>query len=82
MHITIYSTSTCSTCNALTRWLTQHGQSYEKKITDEDPDAMAEFMSINDGNIGVPFTVLSDGNGTSTKIVGFNQALLKEALGL
>ncbi|QQS18189.1 hypothetical protein IPL68_06175 [Candidatus Saccharibacteria bacterium] len=29
-------------------------------MADEDEHAMAEFMSVNDGNFGVPFTVLKD----------------------
>lgn len=82
MKITIYSTSICSACHALTGWLDKHSLAYEKKITDEDPAVMTEFMEINDGMIGVPFTVITDDTGTETKISGFDLAQFKQVLGV
>lgn len=82
MNITIYSTSICAPCHSLTAWLDKVGQNYTKKITDEDPAAMAEFMTVNDGMIGVPFSIVTDDTGTETKISGFDQAKFKKALGL
>lgn len=82
MTITIYSTSICAACYGLEQWLDKISQPYIKKITDEDPQAMAEFMSINDGMIGVPFTVITAGDGTLTKIQGFDQPKFKQALGV
>ena len=80
MTITIYSTSTCSGCEALTRWLDQKKFAYTKKITDEDPAIMAEFFSVNDGMVSVPFTVITGDDGKVTKITGFNQSKLKQVL--
>ena len=82
MSIVIYSTSTCSACEVLMEWLDKQGISYDHKITDEDPAAMAEFMSVNDGMIGVPFTVITAEDGTQTKISGYDQLKFKQALGL
>jgi glutaredoxin len=82
MTITIYSTSICAACHSLTQWLDKIGQTYEKKVTDEDPAVMAEFMAVNDGMIGVPFTVIKDDGGTETKISGFDQGKFKKALGI
>lgn len=82
MNITIYSTTTCSFCHALTAWLDKQNIAYTKKVTDEDDAAMAEFMSVNDGNFGVPFTVIQDDNGNETKILGFDQGKFKQTLGL
>ncbi len=82
MDITIYSTTTCNFCHALKTWLDSQGIAYTNKVTDEDPAAMAEFMSVNDGAIGVPFTVLKDKAGAQTKILGFDQAKFKQVLGL
>ena len=82
MDITIYSTTTCALCNVLTAWLDKQKIPYTKKITDEDDAAMAEFMSVNDGNYGVPFTVIKDNNGKETKILGFDQSKFKQALGI
>lgn len=82
MKITIYSTSICAACHTLEQWLTKLGQPFEKKITDTDPALMAEFMNINDGLIGVPFTVIEDDKGQITKISGFDQRKFKQVLGL
>ena len=82
MKITIYSTASCAACHTLTAWLEKNGLGYEKKVTDENPDYMAEFMMVNDGMIGVPFTILEDTDGTQTKISGFDQAKFKEVLGV
>jgi glutaredoxin len=82
MTIIIYSTSICAACHSLTQWLDKIGQPYVKKITDEDPAVMAEFMAVNEGMIGVPFTVITNDDGTLTKINGFDQGKFKQALRL
>lgn len=82
MNITIYSTTTCSSCHVLTEWLDKQGIAYEKKITDTDPALMMEFMSVNDGMIGVPFTVIKKDDGSEVKISGYDQGKFKEALSL
>ena len=64
------------------KWLDKENVSYFKRITDEDDEAMAEFMRVNEGAIGVPFTVINYFSGSKTKIHGFQKAKLKEALGL
>ena len=80
MEITIYSTSACAACHTLTAWLDKVGLKYTKKVTDENPDFMTEFMSVNDGMIGVPFTVIKDEDGKIFKISGFDQAKFKKTL--
>lgn len=82
MNITIYSTTICAACHTLTQWLDKQGISYDKKITDADPTAMMEFMSVNDGMIGVPFSVVTSDEGEQTKIAGFDQAKFKQALNI
>lgn len=82
MNITIYSTTTCSFCHVLTAWLDKENIAYTKKMTDEDPAALAEFMSVNNGMLAVPFTVISDDSGHTTKILGFDQPKFKQVLGL
>ncbi len=82
MTITIYSTASCAACHELTHWLESKNLPYEKKVTDEDPAIMGEFMSVNDGMIGVPFTVIKSDDGTETKISGFDQSKFKAILGL
>lgn len=82
MTITIYSTSICAACETLTRWLDKQDIKYSKKITDENPTAMMEFMAVNDGLVGVPFSVITDDAGMVTKISGFDPAKFKQALAL
>lgn len=82
MNITIYSTTDCAACHTLTNWLDQHNLSYDKKITDQDPAVMAEFMEVNDGMIGVPFTIIEKDDGSLEKVSGFDQKRFKEVLGL
>lgn len=82
MNVTIYSTSTCATCHLVTDYLGKKDVAYTKKNTDEDPAAMVEFMGVNDGFIGVPFTVITQDDGTITKIQGFEIGKFKEALSL
>ena len=82
MDITIYSTTTCSFCHALRVWLDKQNIPYLYKTTDEDDVAMAEFMSLNDGFLGVPFTVIKAKDGKLTKITGFDQPKFKKILSL
>lgn len=82
MNVTIYSTTTCATCHLVTSWLDKQQVAYTKHDTDEDAAAMAEFMSVNDGSIGVPFTVITADDGSQTKILGFDQGRFKQALSI
>ncbi len=80
MNITIYSTTTCSYCHVLKAWFDKQNIGYDYKLTDEDDDAMAEFMNVNDGMLGVPLTVIKKDDGSEAKIIGFDQAKLTSAL--
>lgn len=82
MNITIYSTADCAACHTLTDWLESKGFKYNKKVTDEDPALMTEFMSVNEGMITVPFTIVADDAGKQTKISGFDLPKFKAALGI
>lgn len=81
MNITIYSTTNCGVCHAEMRWLDGKSIRYTNKIVDEDAAAMEEFMKVNEGMIGTPFTVIEDSDKTS-KIAGFDRSKLESALGL
>ena len=82
MEITIYSTTTCTYCHALKAWLDKQSKPYAYKLVDEDDAAMAEFMSVNDGMLSVPLTVIKDPQGEVTKIVGFDQSKFKKTLSI
>lgn len=64
------------------KWLDSKNISYAKVVTDEDPAGMIAFMNVNEGAIGVPFTVIKDQAGTITKISGYDQGRFKQVLGL
>ncbi len=81
-NITIYSTTTCAFCHVLTAWLDKENIAYTKKNTDEDDAALVEFMGVNDGNLGVPFTVITDDKGAQTKIIGFDKPAFQAALNI
>jgi hypothetical protein len=48
---------------------------------DENEEDMTEFLSVNDGMIGTPFTVIKN-NGKIYKIAGYDQPKFNEALAL
>ena len=82
MNITIYSTKQCAACYTLEQWLQGKDVAYEKKITDENPAYMQEFMEVNDGMIGVPFTLITTDDGKVEKISGFDKKRFESLLGL
>lgn len=82
MKITIYSTTTCTFCHALRVWLDKQGFVYDYKLTDEDDTAMQEFMSVNDGMIGVPLTVITKDDGSQEKVLGFDKRKLATILNI
>jgi glutaredoxin len=80
MNVTVYSTTTCTFCHALLAWLDERDISYDYKVTDEDPAAMQEYLQVNEGIIGVPFTVITDDAGKTFKVLGFDKPKLQAAL--
>jgi glutaredoxin 3 len=82
MHVTIYSTTTCTFCGALRTWLDERKFSYDYKLIDEDAAMMEEYLAVSDGIIGVPFTVIKNESGETFKILGFDKRKLQNALGL
>jgi glutaredoxin len=81
MNITVFSTTHCGVCHALMQWMDKNNIGYVNKIVDEDGSAMQDFLDVNDGMIGTPFTVI-DNEGEITKIAGFDQKRFKQALSL
>jgi glutaredoxin len=81
MKTVIYSTSSCAACHTLTNWLDSKNVSYEKRVIDENSNDMEEFMSLNDGMIGVPFSVIYNDDGKiQSKITGFEPKKFSEVL--
>jgi glutaredoxin len=82
MNIIIYSTTTCAFCRAEAEWLDNQNIKYEKKVVDQDQAAMNEFMSVNEGQLGVPLTIIKSDDGKEVKVLGFDKAKLSSAIGL
>ena len=74
--VTVYSTPTCSWCNTLKTWLKKNNISYTDVDVSQDQHA-AEALVRRSGQQGVPQTEI---NGQI--VVGFNQPMLKELLGI
>jgi glutaredoxin-like YruB-family protein len=75
-HVTVYSTPTCSWCNTLKAWLNKNNIRYTDIDVSRDEKAALELVRRS-GQQGVPQT---DVNGQI--VVGFNQPMLKELLGI
>lgn len=73
--VVVYSSSTCPYCTSLKEYLDKNNVEYVEKNISTDAQARADLMEK--GHMGVPVTVIGD-----KEIVGFDQAKIKEALGL
>lgn len=62
-------------------YLDSQGVTYEEIFVDEEPDEAMKMVEIS-GQMGVPFTVIDKDNGERVTILGFDQKLIADALGL
>jgi glutaredoxin len=65
----------------LKSYLNDKGIKYNVKMADED-QAIAKELYEKSGQLGVPFTVITDEDGKEEKILGFDRARVDAALGL
>ena len=82
MNVTIYSTSTCTTCKGLMQWFDMQKLAYVHHVVDEEPGGMQTLLDVSDGAIGVPFTVIDTDDGKQIKIAGYDIREFKQALSL
>ena len=78
--ITIYSTATCAYCHMLKDYLDKHNVKYEVKHADRDP-AIAQELMQKSGQMGVPFTIVKDGDKEET-VLGFDKQKFDKILNL
>ena len=78
--VTIYSTVTCPYCKLEKEYLDSKGIKYENIFVDQDAKAAEEMVKIS-GQMGVPFTVITD-DGSKETILGFDRTKIDSALGL
>ena len=74
--VKVYSTTTCPWCTKVKSFLTGNGIKYEEVDVGADKAARDEMVKKS-GQMGVPVTEI-DGD----LIVGFQEAVLKEKLGI
>lgn len=79
-NVTIYTTETCSYCQAEKAFLRQHQLPYTEVQVDVD-EAAAEAMIEFSGQMSVPVTVIRRG-AAEEQIVGFDQPRIAAALGV
>lgn len=77
--ITVYTTATCGYCKMLKAYLLDKKFPFVEKKVDEDHEAAQEMVQKS-GQMGVPFTIVTDDEGNEKGILGFDQQRLKEVL--
>lgn len=80
-NVLIYSTATCGFCKMLRSYLDSKGVKYELKMADTDQNIARELYEKS-GQLGVPFTIVTDEEGKEEAILGFDRPRVDAALGL
>jgi len=79
--ITIYTTTTCPSCNMVKTYLKAKGQNYSEINVDLMPDQRQAAIDVSGGAMTVPVTVISDdATGQTDVTVGWNAGKLAAAL--
>ena len=73
MQFIIYSTTTCPYCKMLKDYLTSKSIAFTEKLVDLDEEAKKAMLADSNGFLGVPFSVITKGDGTKETIIGFDQ---------
>lgn len=80
--ITIYSTATCGFCKMLKSYLLSKDIPFNEKKADEDQALARELYEVS-GQLGVPFTIISDEDGKNEEhVLGFDRRRIDEILQL
>jgi len=77
--VTVYSTATCAYCHMLKKYLTDNKIDFIEKHVDKDFKS-AQEMVAKSGQMGVPFTVVSDDKGQEQSVLGFDVVRLNSIL--
>lgn len=75
-NVTIYSTPTCHFCQSAKAFFKEHNVVYEDVDVASDAEKRKEMMEMS-GQMGVPVIKIDN-----DILVGFNEAKLKELLGI
>ncbi|MDQ5885339.1 MAG: glutaredoxin 3 [Patescibacteria group bacterium] len=77
--ITVYSTASCPYCVRLKEFLKDNKFPFTDKRVDIDQEAAKEMVEKS-GQMGVPFTVITDEKGNEKGILGFDVHQLQLSL--
>lgn len=77
--VTIFTTSTCSSCGTVKKYLGMKGVGYTEVNLDESPERQAEAQALS-GVMTVPVTVVTRHDDTREVIVGPNIGKLAPAI--
>lgn len=78
-NITVFTTSTCSYCPMVKRYLQSKGLSYDEVNLEEHPERQAEILRKS-GALTVPVTVVTKVDDSEEIIVGYNLQRLAPAV--
>ncbi len=78
-NITVFTTSTCSYCPMVKRYLQSKGLAYDEVNLEEHPDRQAEVFQMS-GAMTVPVTLITKTDDTQQVVVGYNLQQLAPAL--
>jgi glutaredoxin 3 len=80
--IKIYTSPTCTHCQSLKEWLTNHQQSFEEFNVYLDEDAR-DFIIKKSQQMSVPVILINDADGSNEVLIaGFDEDKISTALGL
>jgi glutaredoxin len=80
-NVTIYSTDTCHFCHLAKDYFNAHNIAYTDINVGNDPVRRAEMIEMT-GQMGVPVISITEENADPIVIVGFNEALIADNLGI
>ncbi len=78
--ITIFTTTTCSSCGMVKRFLDMKGQDYRVVNLDEAPERRQEAMAVSGGALTVPITVVTKQDDSKEVVIGYNLSRLAPAI--
>lgn len=79
-NITVFTTTTCSSCAMVKRFLDMKGHAYEVVNLDEHPERNQEALDASNNALTVPITVVTKEDDSKAVVVGYNLAQLAPAI--
>lgn len=78
--VTIYTTPTCGFCKLTKEFFKEHDIEYTEHDVSTDSEKAQKMVDLS-GQMGVPVVIIGEGEDQDI-IVGFDEAKLKETLGV